>query len=366
MALLPESVIDPVADAIFAHYKAKYGAEPQRPYLGGSAIGRSCSRALWYSFRWSKPAAFSGRLYRLFQSGHLQEPRINADLRAIGVTVYETNPATGKQWSFSEPTSGGHFRGNADGILVGVPQAPKTPHIGEFKTSGEKAFKEVIRDGVEKSKPEHFAQMQIYMKWSIDQFGKDGCTRALYVVVNKNTDDIYSERLEYINDFAQSLIDKANAIIQSTEPPLGISTDSTYYECKFCDYHPLCHGQDVPAPTCRSCAFATPELDGDARWSCGKHQVDIPEQEQRKGCSSHLYIPILLSRIAQATDSTDGTVTYTTPSGSVFSNGNPDIDPTLIASAEIHAAQDKNILGAVNKDEFIMDMRKQYEGRIVA
>ena len=95
MAAVPQSVVDPVADAIFAHYKAKYGAESQRPYLGASAIGKPCLRQHWYSFRWSKPAEFSGRLYRVFQSGHLQEPRVYNDLRAIGCTVYDMDPATG-------------------------------------------------------------------------------------------------------------------------------------------------------------------------------------------------------------------------------------------------------------------------------
>ena len=99
MALLPQSVTDPVADAIFAHYKAKFGAEAQRPYLGASAIGKPCLRQHWYSFRWSKPAQFSGRLYRVFQSGHLQEPRVYADLSSIGCTVFQINPATGKQWA---------------------------------------------------------------------------------------------------------------------------------------------------------------------------------------------------------------------------------------------------------------------------
>ena len=366
MALLPDSVIDPVASAIYSAYKAKYSAEPSRGYLGASAIGRKCTRALWYSLRWVKPADFSGRLYRLFQSGHLQEPRVVADLRAIGCTVYEVNPATGQQWSFSEPATGHHFRGNCDGILTGVPQAPKAPHMLEIKTSSDKLYKSMVQDGVEKSKPEHFAQMQIYMKWSIDQFGDEGCHRALYVMVNKNTDEIYTERLSYQREFAAGLIEKAKHIIDSAEPPIGISNDSTYYECKFCDYHSLCHGQDVPAPTCRSCAFATPVLTGNAAWSCGKHLAEIPEATQRTGCSSHLYIPILLSRIAQATDATDGTVSYKTPSGAGFVNGNPDIDPALISSAEIHAAQDKNILGAVESDKFIMDMRTQFGGRIVA
>ncbi len=40
MAQLPTAVVDPVSDAIFAYYKAKYGSELQRPYLGASAIGK--------------------------------------------------------------------------------------------------------------------------------------------------------------------------------------------------------------------------------------------------------------------------------------------------------------------------------------
>jgi hypothetical protein len=63
MATLPASVVDPVAAAIFASYKAKYGAELQRPYLGASAIGKPCLRQHWYSFRWSKQ-----RLGLTFQS----------------------------------------------------------------------------------------------------------------------------------------------------------------------------------------------------------------------------------------------------------------------------------------------------------
>ena len=366
MAQLPESVVDPVASAIFAHYKAKHDAEPARGYLGASSIGKSCSRALWYGFRWAKPAEFTGRLYRLFQSGHLQEPRVVADLRAIGCEVYEVNPADGKQFSFSEPATGHHFRGNCDGILTGLPGAEKTVHMLEVKTSSDKLFKVLQKDGVEKAKPEHFAQMQIYMKWSQDQFGADGCKRALYVCVNKNTDEIHTERLEYQPEVARALIDKALAIINAVEPPIGISTDATYYECKFCDYHALCHGTAVPAPTCRSCAFATPELDGNARWTCSHHRADIPDAQQRLGCAQHLFIPVLLVRTGSAVDGTDTSVTYRTDMGNQFTNGDPAVNPVHISSAEIHAVQDKTILGSVANDAFLMDMRTKFAGRLVA
>ncbi len=116
----------------------------------------------------------------------------NCESSSIGCTVYQINPVTGKQWSFSESTTGHHFQGNADGIITGLPQAPKSPHLLEIKTASDKMFKDMQKSGVKKSKPEHYAQMQIYMKWSIDQFGADGCQRALYFVVNKDNDDIYT------------------------------------------------------------------------------------------------------------------------------------------------------------------------------
>ena len=150
MAEIPNTVSDPVAAAIYAHYKSVYGAEKPRGYLGASSIGKSCSRALWYDFRLSKQPSFDGRMYRLFQSGHLQEPRVIADLLAIGCTVYNIDPETGKQWSFSEPLTGHHFKGNCDGVVLGVPQAPKAAHVLEIKTSGTKSFADLQKHGVEK------------------------------------------------------------------------------------------------------------------------------------------------------------------------------------------------------------------------
>ena len=361
MALLPQSVIDPVADAIFAHYKAKYGAEAQRPYLGASAIGKPCLRQHWYSFRWSKPAEFSGRLYRVFQSGHLQEPRIYADLRAIGCTVYDMDPATGKQWTFVEPSGGGHFQGNADGIVTGLPQAPKTPHILEIKTASGKMFAEMQKFGVKKAKPEHYAQMLMYMKWSIDQFKEDGCRKAIYIVVNKDNDDIYTERLEFDKDEAQAVIDKALAVIGATEPPVGISNDPSWYECKFCDYHSICHGTDVPAPTCRSCAHATPEMDGKARWTCSHHGKDLPVIKQREGCDSHRYIPILLAKFAHPVDMDGDAVVYQMDDGKQFVNGTPLVNADWINSEEIHACKDKIML----TDELALKLRKKHNGRFV-
>lgn len=355
MAQVPASVTDPVADAIYSHYKAVYGAEKARPYLGASALGKPCSRQLWYGLHWVKPAQFPGRLYRVFQTGHLQEPRVYADLTGIGCKVETIDPSTGKQWSFSEPATGDHLKGNCDGFVTGVPGANKTRHVLEIKTSSDKYFKIMQKDGVQKAKPEHFAQMQLYMGWSKS-------TRALYFVVNKDNEEIYTERVEFDQAAFDALIVKANAIIDSTEPPSRISDDPTWYQCSFCDYKAICHGQELPAVNCRTCAHSTPVKTGDAVWTCAKYESEIPVEAQREGCSGHLYIPILLERCAKPVDGTDSSVVYEMSNGGRFTNGDPDEFGDYISSAEIFAVADKSVL--VNPR--VIEMRKQYEGSRLA
>lgn len=361
MAALPQSVTDPVADAIYSHYKAVYGSEKQRPYLGASSIGKPCSRALWYGLRWAKPAQFSGRLYRLFQSGHLQEPRVLKDLHAIGCKVEGVDPKTGRQWSFSEQSLGHHFAGNADGMVTGVPGAVKTKHVLEIKTSSEKQFRIMQKDGVQKAKPEHFAQVQIYMHWS-------GLTRALYIVVNKDNDEIYTERVEYDKDFALGLIAKAKAIIESAEPPAKLSDDPSWFECKFCDYHAMCHAQEIPGVNCRTCAYSTPVMTGHGAWTCGRYDnAEIPQDAQREACAGHRYIPILLERCAKPVDTEGDAVVYEMSNGGRFINGDPDEFGEYISSKEIHAVADKTTLTDARVITLRNEMVEQFPGsRLVA
>lgn len=279
-------IADPVVEAIYKSYEDANAKEEARPYLGGSIIGDSCSRKLWYGFRWATKDHFDGRLLRLFQTGHLEEPRIVADLRAIGCTVWETDDRTGKQFSYQD--LGGHFRGNLDGVAMDVPGGGKQPHLCEFKTHSAKSFADLKKKGVMLAKPMHYAQMQIYMHWA-------GLKRALYVAKNKDTDELYSERLEFDPVFAARLVAKADSIIFSVEPPPRRSNDPTWYECKFCIHSDVCHGTRVPNLSCRTCCHATPEREGDGMWSCSKHKSHIPIAVQRAGCGEHLPLPFLLS-----------------------------------------------------------------------
>ena len=75
--------------AIYEAYKKTGDSESSRGYLGASSIGHSCERYLWYQFRGCCRPEFSGRMYRLFGTGDLEEARFVKDLRDIGCELHD-------------------------------------------------------------------------------------------------------------------------------------------------------------------------------------------------------------------------------------------------------------------------------------
>ncbi len=281
-------------EAIYAAYKKAGDAEPTRGYLGASSIGHHCERYLWYQFRYCCKPEFDGRMRRLFATGNLEEFRLAGDLKDIGCTVYNLDDNANQ---FETSALGGHFSGHMDGCAIGIPEAPKTWHVLEFKTHNAKSFAKLKKEGVEKSKPQHYAQCQIYMHLT-------GMKRALYLARNKDTDELYSERIHYNKERAEGLIKKAEFIIEATSPPLRISERSDYYQCKWCDARAICFGiqeegkyQALPvlAISCRQCCHATPKMDGNARWECEKHKRSLSKADQSRVCDDHLCLPGLFA-----------------------------------------------------------------------
>jgi len=320
-----------------------------RPHLGASLIGRSCDRALWYAFRWCARPAHEARVLRLFARGQREEDQLTALLRAAGITVMTVDPNTGRQFAFGS----GHFGGSMDGAAIGVPDAPKTWHVLEFKTGGTKSFNALAKAGVQAAKPEHWAQMQCYMAWA-------GLDRALYVAVCKDDDRLHLERIDADKAAARQLFDRAERIVNAPAPLDGVSDDPDYFECRWCDYATLCHGSAAPLPTCRSCSHSTPEPGG--TWTCARHQgktLSVPEQKQ--GCQAHRVIPVLLRNWAEPVDASeqDNWVRYQLKSGGEFVNGLP---PQGFTSDELHALVDKSALA----DPQVRELRAEFDGRLVA
>lgn len=308
MAQLPDTA---TATAIYGAYEAR--REPPRAHLGASVIGRPCSRQLWFGFRWAYAEQHDGRVLRLFERGQREEAWLASDLRAAGVNLLTVDPRTGQQFRFS--AVGGHFGGSMDGAGVGFPEAPKTWHVWECKTHSAKSFAELVAKGVHGAKPEHYAQVQVYMLWA-------GLERAMYVAVCKDDDRIYTERIQFERDCANGLEHKARRIIESATPPTGVSMDPAWYQCKLCPAAAVCHRGEGVQVNCRTCVHATPEMDGDGRWSCALQRRDITTDEQRKGCAEHRLIPDLITW-AKPVDADEAAnwIEYETPAGGRFRNG---------------------------------------------
>ncbi len=308
---LEKHVTPPTVDAIYEAYVARR-KDAHRPHLGGSQIGNECKRALWYQFRWMDSPVFSGKTLRLFETGDLEEARLVRNLREVGVTVWDKDPDTGKQIRFT--ACDGHFALSLDGVGKGFKESSQ-PHTLEFKTMNEKNFRALEREGVEKAKPVYWAQCQIGMHLA-------DLDRCAFIAVNKNTDEIYMERVKRDLAAGLSLVAKAEEIIFSEKPPAKINNDPSFYLCKFCDYRHVCHEGKPPLVNCRTCAHATPERGGDGKWSCAQGR-------DMKPCELHLFNPYAMPW--DVSDAGADWVEYTTPDGEVVRNceGN---------SAEIAAA----------------------------
>jgi hypothetical protein len=335
MSVLPKEQLT-TATAILRQYE-QVAESGRRGHLGASEIGHECNRYLWLSFRWAKNPTFDGRILRLFESGNREEPRLIANLRAIGADVHDRDE-NGAQFSFKD--IGGHFSGSMDGAAKGLPEAPDVWHVLEFKTSNAKSFAALEKHGVEKSKPQQFKQMQMYMGWS-------GMEWAMYIVVNKDTDAIYSERVALQPAKFNQLLAKAQRIISDVEPPIGISENSSKVPCVWCTFKDQCHGTEAPQVNCRTCAHSTPELDGDARWSCQVHKKDLDIATQRASCADHRHIPVLLGRFAELMDANENHVlTYRNKLTNV------EFQQPAYSSAEITACEHKQMLGEKVVDAF--------------
>lgn len=311
-----EEVTPPSVRAIWAAREAKHDPwDTMR--IGAGVAGDDCDRKLWYAFRWTHPIyRHEGRMLRLFETGNIEENRALLDLKSAGFDVQDRDPATQKQWSIT--FVGGHVVCKADGKIAGIPEAPKTVHCLEIKSHNQTNFNAVKKHGIEKKQPKHYAQMQIGMHGL-------GLTRAFYFAVCKNDDDIWTARVEYDAAYSIALLGRLEAIItaeralpakQHENPDAKMA-----FTCRSCPALQVCHFNQLPRRNCRTCIHVTPELDGEARWSCAKHQRDLTIEDQKAGCCDHLFLPALVPGEQVDADEFGAWISYRLHNGKTWIDG---------------------------------------------
>lgn len=266
---------------INAYCVEKYSDE-LRKHLGASVIGHDCSRYIWYAFRWVFYPRFDGRMYRLFNRGHREEDRFIEWLSGIGMLVSDQTPE-GTQHRISDVE--GHFGGSLDSFASVCEryQIMQPIVIAEFKTHGMSSFAKLLKDGMRKSKPQHFAQMSVYGFKRQVQFG-------LYLAINKNDDELHVEIVKLDWLYAEDMLRKASDIIQSSKPPRRIASTPTFHTCAYCDARHVCWQTHVAETNCRSCVYAQPIAN--KQWFCHGYKQPIPEDFIKVGCANWQSLPV--------------------------------------------------------------------------
>lgn len=332
--------------------------ELPRGHLGMSQIGKKDERTLWLQFRWSLPDVPTPRTRRIFRVGHALESEIISLLKNIpGVEVHDRNPSTGGQFNFK--FIGGHFAGSMDGCIQGIPES-KQWHVLEIKTVSAKRFADLQKQGVETWSPEYFAQLQCYM-------GATGMERALFMAYCKDNSELHIERVKFIPMAFDTLLAKAERLINSSEPPASSYPKREWFEAKFMSEaaQKVYWGDTLPAPNCRNCRFASPRLDTpNAEWWCGLLAQNITIGSQRVGCDRHNYLLALMP--AELQELGDITTRYKAQDGTGFINAfDTDRRPSVYSSKELYAISQHGLNAATLADEQIQALSESFDATVI-
>lgn len=317
-------------------------AEPPRGHMGCSQIGHSCERYLWLSFRWAVIQKFEGRMLRLFRRGQIEEESIINDLKSIGARFGKAQDGV---------NFGSHVSGSVDGIIEsGLPGYETKRFVTEFKTHSKKSFDDLIKKGVFEAKPLHWVQMQTYM------IGKK-IGQALYVAVCKDDDRIHSEIVEFNEEKAKYYVDRAKRIALSDRMPEPMTTNSTWYECKFCPAWDMCFGSKMTKEVnCRTCAHSTATIDSQV--TCARYDNEpMPIKWQHQGCEQHVLHPDLVPW-QRAESANDNEAVYIID-GKHVRNGEP--CGNVFSSKELLA----NPVACANQDDTVQALRETFDARII-
>lgn len=259
-----------------------------RTYLGGSQIGDGCSRKLWYDFRWVKKFSSvnknidsTSRILRLFNRGHIDEERVVLWLKEAGFDISEGEvKPDGEIWQHEKTAIEDHFKCHIDGIVRFPDKYEIEDHLLlEVKTfKQDKKWSSLFSDGVRRTEEKYYFQMCVYGYLF-------GFNYALFIAVNKNNDEIYTEIVKLSSNLGKELLEKAASVIFSPpdSPPPKIAQNPAFFKCSYCNYKEICYYDGELEKNCRSCKFAMPDKAG--KWYCNHWQQTIPGvKEIKAGC----------------------------------------------------------------------------------
>ena len=225
----------------------EHAARAPRDYLGASRLGAACERALQYEFAQAPVdpgRELPGRVLRIFEVGHALEDLAIRWLGVAGFALF-TRKRDGGQFGFA--VAGGRIQGHVDGILAAGPAdlGLTYPSLWECKTMNDRAWRETVKLGVARAKPLYAAQMAVYQAYLEAVVPGISEHPALFTAINKDSQEIWFERVPFDGALAQRMSDRAVRILTATDAgellPRAFTTP-THVECRGCAWQDRCWG----------------------------------------------------------------------------------------------------------------------------
>jgi len=242
---------DDINDAIDAGIIARRAKEPPRDYLGASVLGDPCGRRLCYIYA-KTPADvdFTPLAIRRFDIGHEMEDFLGGEAETDGVFkaaaarwfqdagfVLKTRTKTGDQFRWK--ALDGKISGAIDGVFMGRDRHPviiPIPCIWETKALAVKGWNKIKKHGLKIAHDIYYGQVQINMAY-LDVF------RTLFTAINKNTQELHHELIEFDPPRAQRISDRAVDVIKAVESGTlldRVANNPDFFLCKMCSYQKRC------------------------------------------------------------------------------------------------------------------------------
>lgn len=280
-----------------------------------------CDRAMWLKYHNARNPNLPGRIGRLMRFGHIMEPVFCEWLYKVGIEVVNRESKT------------------SIGLIDGMAFIDDAWWLVEFKTANDRNFKKIAKaQNLADSKPEYYAQTQLYMHHSPELSKKDNrLEKCLFFVMNKNDHSLYIEVVDYDSNYAEQQAARIEQLkVEERLPPQTVED----WQCKFCDYKGICKDTEVPYPSCGTCASWSPD-------GC-----KFGDQE----CERHVYHPDLMELVGYNytdVDQNNMAIQY-----GEFWNGGAHIKQSqkgaVFTSRELYAMtqeqrEDETLLNIVNK-----------------
>lgn len=199
---------DKVYAACLADEERRNQARP-RVKISEMAAGR-CGRALWLGLAGQPLQSASGPLVRAAERGRLARQLVARDLRRAGFTV---------EWQSALEC----------GYIYGL---TRRPHLLEIQAVPEALFKRLEKFGLGAA-----IDLEISLQ---SRLGRAKMKQALFVAENKNTQELYFEKVRFDPDIFREVKQNLEAARGLAAAPAGCFDDS----CSTCGFRARC--QEAP------------------------------------------------------------------------------------------------------------------------